>query len=261
MHKNEQEYDKWSQGIGQATHDSISSILKNQSQKVEGCDGSGRTNGNGTLMRLAPIPIGFSTHLSKCLDYAKNQSYATHNGEEAAECCKLISFILWKFLNYDKVEECRDLLTNLDKNYEAEFVSVQYLIESKMEPPENLKLYDSTWAKVIEDRDWNWRDKKFKYGPTRSEWESILAGIYCMDCVAMSLSIIYHTNSFKEALLKAINLGGDADTVGAVVGMLAGAMYGYSDWIKEGYCDYIAQYDEFKIAIRTYKLLNMSYKL
>lgn len=43
----------------------------------------------------------------------------------------------------------------------------------------------------------------------------------------MSLHILYHTNSYKEAILKAINLGGDADTVGAVTGMLAGAYYGF----------------------------------
>ena len=34
------------------------------------------------------------------------------------------------------------------------------------------------------------------------------------------------TNSFESALLKAVNLGGDADTIGAVTGQIAGAVYG-----------------------------------
>jgi ADP-ribosylglycohydrolase len=34
------------------------------------------------------------------------------------------------------------------------------------------------------------------------------------------------TDSFESAVLKAVNLGGDADTIGAVTGQLAGACYG-----------------------------------
>jgi len=34
-------------------------------------------------------------------------------------------------------------------------------------------------------------------------------------------------NSFRDVLLAAVNLGGDADTVGAVVGQMAGRLYGY----------------------------------
>jgi ADP-ribosyl-[dinitrogen reductase] hydrolase len=35
-------------------------------------------------------------------------------------------------------------------------------------------------------------------------------------------------DSFEEALIAAVNLGGDADTIGAVCGQIAGAYYGYS---------------------------------
>lgn len=36
------------------------------------------------------------------------------------------------------------------------------------------------------------------------------------------------TDSFENALIEAVNLGGDADTIGAVCGQIAGAYYGYS---------------------------------
>lgn len=39
-----------------------------------------------------------------------------------------------------------------------------------------------------------------------------------MDGLYTALHIVYHTNSIKEALFKAVNLGGDADTVAAIAG-------------------------------------------
>ena len=52
-------------------------------------------------------------------------------------------------------------------------------------------------------------------------------------------SVIYSlktTDNFKDAVLKAVNLGRDTDTVGAICGGLAGIYYGYDsipiDWIE-----------------------------
>ena len=38
--------------------------------------------------------------------------------------------------------------------------------------------------------------------------------------------IIYYTNTFEDAIIKVVNLRGDSDSVGAVVGQIAGAYYG-----------------------------------
>jgi hypothetical protein len=38
----------------------------------------------------------------------------------------------------------------------------------------------------------------------------------------------WNSSSFEEAVLKAVNLGDDSDTTGAVCGQLAGAHYGFS---------------------------------
>ena len=47
---------------------------------------------------------------------------------------------------------------------------------------------------------------------------------------------ILHTDNYKDCVLKAINLGGDTDTIAAVSGGLAGIIYGYEDipikWIN-----------------------------
>jgi len=50
-----------------------------------------------------------------------------------------------------------------------------------------------------------------------------------MDTVAMALNIVYNTNNYKDAILKSVNLGGDADSIAGVVGMLCGAIYGYTE--------------------------------
>jgi ADP-ribosyl-[dinitrogen reductase] hydrolase len=51
----------------------------------------------------------------------------------------------------------------------------------------------------------------------------IKASGFVIETMEAALWAFYHTNSFEEGALKAVNLGGDADTVGTVYGMLAGA--------------------------------------
>ena len=48
----------------------------------------------------------------------------------------------------------------------------------------------------------------------------------CLWTMEAALWCVYNTSSFEDAVLKAINLGGDADTVGAITGQIAGALYG-----------------------------------
>ena len=59
---------------------------------------------------------------------------------------------------------------------------------------------------------------------------------YGVDSLRAALHCLYTTDSFEEAIVKAVNLGGDADTIGAIAGGLAGAIYGFSDipkrWIS-----------------------------
>ena len=74
-----------------------------------------------------------------------------------------------------------------------------------------------------------------------------------MDNLAMSLNIVYRTNNFKDAIIKAANLRGDADSVASVVGQIAGAAYSVEgipiDWIET-----IKKWDDGEIALRGYML-------
>ena len=51
---------------------------------------------------------------------------------------------------------------------------------------------------------------------------------YVVDTLEAAVWSLVSTGSFRECLIKAVNLGDDADTVGAVAGGLAGLYYGYS---------------------------------
>jgi len=55
---------------------------------------------------------------------------------------------------------------------------------------------------------------------------------YVIDTLQASIWAVENSKSFEDAVLKAVNLGDDADTVGAVTGQIAGAMYGYSQVVR-----------------------------
>jgi ADP-ribosyl-[dinitrogen reductase] hydrolase len=69
-------------------------------------------------------------------------------------------------------------------------------------------------------------DKDFDYSPTRYKQNIDYIGSYCMDGLAMALHCVYYTDSFKTCALKCAKMGGDCDTVGAIAGQIAGAIYG-----------------------------------
>lgn len=66
--------------------------------------------------------------------------------------------------------------------------------------------------------------------------EDLKTSGYVIHTLQAALTCAYQTRSFEDALLTAVNLGGDTDTIGAVTGGLVGAFYGLkaipSRWIE-----------------------------
>lgn len=56
--------------------------------------------------------------------------------------------------------------------------------------------------------------------PKVGEWDET-----CQGCVPLAVHIFLHSSSFEDAIRKAVSYGGDSDTLGAIVGSLAGAYY------------------------------------
>lgn len=81
-------------------------------------------------------------------------------------------------------------------------------------------------------------DAPFDWLPSIAERteDEIRSSGYVVDTLEAALWVLANTDSYEEAVLKAVNLGSDTDTVGAVTGGLAGIIYGYDaipdKWIK-----------------------------
>jgi ADP-ribosylglycohydrolase len=66
--------------------------------------------------------------------------------------------------------------------------------------------------------------------------EEIKSSGYVVDTLEAAIWCVMTTKDYKSCVLKAVNLGEDTDTVAAVAGGLAGALYGYGaipeEWLS-----------------------------
>ena len=192
--------------------------------------GDCKTSGNGSIMRLAPVAIANHSNLNKCLQVARASSYVTHRGIEAAECCALLSLIIVNGINTGD----KSFINNLHNHFVSKVKSVNYLAASWAELDSN--------GVIDPDRDWRWKSPGFKYSPERSQKQPGYIGSYSMDGMAMALHCFYTTKNFVDCVLKAVNLCGDADSVGAIAGQIAGAYYGVSS-IPQKWIDCFMRWD------------------
>lgn len=263
--------------IGESLHEFYLSVINNKINENSQSNSTQR-NGNGSLMRLSPLPIAFANsdvynfeeRIKKCLKFAKDQSLTTHNGREAYECCMILSYLIIKNINFDnskndgidpKVFLSQNLVYDEIIKYTLQELdySVRCLINSKQEDNIVVKQfinegkYMQKYNKTEIDRNWNWKAEDYKYSPTRSEIMPKYVGSYCLDALTMALHCVYHSRSSKEAILKAVNMGGDADTVAAITGQISGSIWGLDKDILSLY-DTVRKYDKDKIALTAYRL-------
>ena len=173
--------------IGNATHASLQRYQKT-GNPYSGSSDPGSA-GNGSIMRLAPIPMFFFQDLKALEFYAAESSRTTHAAVECIDACRLYSRITWRALKGMSKEET--LLGDRDG-------------------------FDAV-PKIL--------------GIARGEYitkaESQIRGSgYVVESLEAALWCFYHTTTFQEAILAAVNLGDDADTTAAVCGQVAGAFYG-----------------------------------
>lgn len=228
---------KHSIGLGKANMEAIRKFI--ETGNLLGI-GNRNTNGIGTICRLAPITLVCCKDETKAMDFAKQSSFLTHRGIEAAECCRLLAFLCVRAINYDSTarERKRYVLNDAIKEFETHIVSIKALRDSKQEIDKNASSNNLKLSKKYNpDRDWRWKAKKYRYSHKRATQPNSNVGSYCMDAMAMALHCVYATETFRDALLKCVNIGGDADSVGAICGQLAGAIYGLNEisveWVQE----------------------------
>ena len=65
------------------------------------------------------------------------------------------------------------------------------------------------------------------------QYSELKSSGYVVDALFSAIWCFYYSNSFEDAVLKAVNLGGDTDTIASITGSLAGIYYGYDSIPKE----------------------------
>lgn len=145
--------------------------------------------GNGCIMRLAPIPLFFYPDLEAAAHFAAESARTTHGAQECLDASRLFARMLVRALAGASKEEV--LLADRD-TFQGRPNIVALARGEYLEKPE----------------------------------EAIVGSGYVVRSLEAALWCFAHTNSFREAVLKAVNLGDDADTTGAVCGQIAGAFYG-----------------------------------
>ena len=206
----------WTDDSSLTTMQAIDRYSRNRNAKKCG-GGEEWNNGNGSLMRILPACIycnvmETSGIYSDCdaIDVIHSVGGLTHAHIRSNIACGLYFFMVKQILIGEGPlqERMQEGLTQGFAFY-----------ESRLADKENLHYYDRL------------RDlTAFKSLPA----EKIKSTGYVVDALEAAVWSLITTDRFDQALLKAVNLGDDTDTVGAIAGGLAGLYYGY-DTIPENW--------------------------
>ncbi len=179
-------------------------------------------SGNGSLMRLAPVCIYCADDLDKAVHYAALSSKTTHGSPIAVDCCRYFAYLILKIMYGSE----KDTL------FSDSFVSDTYRYFA--DEPLHRELNSIIQYEYI----------------SKSEDEIQSSG-YAIHSLEAALWSFYHTNTFEDAILKSVNLGDDADTVGAITGQLVGAFYGISG-ISDAWVNGLSQLDLIKAVFEAF---------
>jgi len=209
--------------------------------------------GNGTLMRLAPVPVFLSRDPEAAAKCSAESSYSTHPGATAAAAAAFLGYVVARAISREKDGLlARDFLDSVVE----EFVALGSPGAEGCD--EVSRLLRAAEPEGGTEECWNWRSGKLRVqasllarGPVYNGFPCYpdYFGSYCIDGLAVALWSFYHTQSFMEAVARSANFLGDADTMAAICGQLAGAFYGY-DAIDQRCIDAMNLWDDRDIACR-----------
>ena len=175
-------------GVGQNTLRTLGDFWRNGTLVAERL--GNKNDGNGSLMRLSPVACHAFHDLARVRDLASAQSRTTHASEVADECCQFLGELLARIISGQSYHAAK---ANLHKS------EWSYPLTSILEAD----------YKVLGE-------------------SGIKSTGYVVETLQAAIWAVENSPSFNTAILKAVNLGDDADTIGAVTGQIAGAIHGYS---------------------------------
>ncbi len=205
-------------GIGRTTRQAIARLRRGVPAEKTGGKGEW-SNGNGSLMRILPVALFFAdAEVQELLEAAHRVSAITHAHPRSQMACGIYCLVARELLHGQDV---RTALENGIRVASGLYAS---------EPFAGERVH---FSRVL---DLSILDAK--------ESEVRSSG-YVVDTLEAAFWCLARTGTFREAVLLAVNLGGDTDTVGAVTGGLAGVAYGEGA-IPSAWIDALARSEEIR---------------
>lgn len=152
--------------------------------------------GNGSLMRLAPVPLAYARHPEAAIQLAADSSRTTHGAVEAVDACRYYAGLIIGALGGE------DKAVLLSPSY----TPVSGLWDRAPLAPAIATVAGGSFL--------------------RRQPPEIRGSGYVVAALEAALWAFANSDSFADGVLKAVNLGDDADTTAAIYGQLAGAYYG-----------------------------------
>ena len=165
--------------------------------------------GNGSIMRLAPVPLRYAGNAEEAIQLSAESSRTTHGTVAAVDACRYLGgLIVGAVQGGSKETLLADHYTPAAGGWESQCLT----------------------PKIAAIASGSFKDKN----PPEIKGTG-----YVVESLEAALWAFHNSASFREGALLAVNLGDDADTTGAIYGQLAGAFYGVSG-IPEGWRDRLA---------------------
>ena len=186
--------------------DTVLEALESFEKTGEPYSGSTRTMsaGNGSLMRLAPVPMYYAGDTREAIARSAESSRTTHGAQEAVDACRYFAGLLVGALN------------GVDK---------ETLLSALYSPVDGLWEESPLSSKIAEIAGGSFKDR---------QPPDIKGTGYVVDTLEAVLWAFHDTDNFRDGALRVANLGDDADTTAAIFGQIAGAYYGVesipSEW-------------------------------
>ena len=152
--------------------------------------------GDGSLMRLAPVPMCFSGDAAQAIAMAADSFRTTHQAQEAGDACRYFAGLLIGALRG---------------------VNKETLLSPGYCPVQGLWERDPLAEKT----------ERVAAGSFRERDPPDIRGTgYVVESLEAAWWAFHRSDGFRQGALPAVNLGDDADTTGAIHGQIAGALYG-----------------------------------
>lgn len=178
--------------IGMKTRSSLAAFLERKRFIPVPEDSSA---GNGSIMRLAPVPLRYAANPEQAISYSARSSITTHGARECVDACRYLAGLIVGAVQGRPKDE---LLS-------AGFSPVPGLWDREPLAPKINAIANGSF--------------KLKDPP------DIVGAGYVVPSLEAALWAFYRSDDFRTGACLAVNLGDDADTTGAVYGQLAGAFY------------------------------------